>query len=132
MYKTEREYKKEAKKLNATPEVRYVGEMGGYPLFQQEPPGVGSFMLMRGETSVAQAYERAQARYAKGDAIDTMFDDARQHEMQERIDAILQDGGEDMAPCDVLDCVFGSVSFTMNDDDREYVLKEVRAITGRT
>jgi hypothetical protein len=56
----------------------------------------------------------------------------RRDEMKDRINGILQDGGEDMAPGDVLDCVSGTVSFTMSDADRKFVLKEVRAITGRT
>jgi hypothetical protein len=141
MYKSDRDCEKEAKDLNAAPPVKFVGVMGGHPMFQQDPPGVGSFMLWPDETTVAQAYERARARFEdtaqgkKTDAVAEMFaeaEDLRRHEMQERINAILQDGGEDMAPCDVLDCVFGTVSFTMNDADREYVLKEVRAITGRS
>ena len=52
----------EAAKLESAPPVKYVGDMGGHPMFQQESPGVGSFIKKPGET-VEQAYSRAKERY---------------------------------------------------------------------
>ncbi len=48
--------------LDPSNPVRYVGDQMGYHMFQQEPPGVGSFMMKPGET-LEQAFERAKARY---------------------------------------------------------------------
>jgi hypothetical protein len=62
--KAEKDHEAEAAALNATPPVRYAGMMCGAPMYQQNPPGVGSFMCMPGET-VPQAYERARKRYAQ-------------------------------------------------------------------
>jgi len=62
----DRIYMMEAAALNATPPVKYVGMHMGYPLFQQDPPGIGSFMLhVHGgdDLTVAQAFDRAQRRY---------------------------------------------------------------------
>ena len=52
----------EAAAIPAKIPVKYVGEQMGYPMFQQEPPGVGSFIKRPGET-VAQAFERASKRF---------------------------------------------------------------------
>jgi hypothetical protein len=59
----DRIYMMEAAALNATPPVKFIGMQGRYPMFQQDPPGVGSFVIRDDETSVAQAFERAQRRY---------------------------------------------------------------------
>lgn len=56
-------YGKEAEALNADPPVKFTGMMCGYPMFQQEAPGVGSFMMHPAELTVAQAFARAQKRY---------------------------------------------------------------------
>jgi hypothetical protein len=56
-------YKKEAEDLAATPPVKFLGMQGEHPLFQQDPPGVGSFVVRPDESSVAQAFERARRRY---------------------------------------------------------------------
>jgi hypothetical protein len=58
------DFNAEAAALDPANPVRYAGDMGGYPMFQQEPPGVGSFIQRPGET-VAAAFERAKARYQK-------------------------------------------------------------------
>jgi hypothetical protein len=42
--------------------VKYIGEQMGYPMFQQETPGVGSFIKKPDET-VAQAFERALKKF---------------------------------------------------------------------
>ncbi len=54
----------EAAALDPANPVRYVGEQMGYPMMQQEPPGVGSFIIRPGETA-ATAFARAKARYQK-------------------------------------------------------------------
>jgi len=63
MYKSDQECKKEADELNAVPPVKFLGMQGEYPLFQQDPPGVGRFVVRPDESSVAQAFERARRRY---------------------------------------------------------------------
>jgi hypothetical protein len=63
--KTEQDHEAEAAALNATPPVRFMGVQFEHPLFQQDPPGVGSFVLRHDETSVAQAFERARRRYMR-------------------------------------------------------------------
>lgn len=55
---------KQATLLNAEPPVKYLGEQFGCALFQQNAPGVGSFIIHPGET-FDEAYERAQKRYMK-------------------------------------------------------------------
>ncbi len=54
----------QAASLDPSNPVRYVGDMGGRPMMQQEPPGVGSFIVQPGETAAA-AFERAKTRYRK-------------------------------------------------------------------
>jgi hypothetical protein len=54
----------QAAALDPSNPVRYAGDQMGYPLFQQEDPGVGSFIQRPGET-VAAAFERAKAWYQK-------------------------------------------------------------------
>ena len=54
----------------------------------------------------------------------------RRHEIVERINAILQDGGEGMHSSDVLDCVCGSVGFEMFEAEKKFCVREVRSITG--
>jgi hypothetical protein len=54
----------EAAALDSANPVRYVGDFGGYPMFQQEDPGVGSFMIKPGETAET-AFARAKERYRK-------------------------------------------------------------------
>ena len=52
------------------------------------------------------------------------------YEIEERIQGILQDGGEGMHSSDVLDCVYGTVSFEMTEEEKQFCLKEVKDITG--
>jgi hypothetical protein len=59
-----------------------------------------------------------------------MTPEDRWYEILERINAILQDGGEGMHSSDVLDCVYGSVGFEMTKAEKVRCKKEVRAITG--
>lgn len=54
----------EAAALDPANPVRYIGEQFGHPIYQQDDPGVGSFMVQPGET-LATAFERARKRYGK-------------------------------------------------------------------
>jgi hypothetical protein len=52
----------EAAALDPANPVRYAGDIGGYPMFEQGGQGVGSFIQRPGET-VADAFARARERY---------------------------------------------------------------------
>ena len=54
----------------------------------------------------------------------------REIEITERLNAVLEETTT-MATEDIIDCVYGSVSFTMIDQEKEWLKEEINKTLGR-